>query len=108
LLVDIVEGLYRDDRFALGTLRINGRLADPASLADIPALVVVQPHSRVVPPKSALGLFGKLAVRGLRVLDYDGEVGVALQHVGALVGPSAHRRLWPKIVAWIDARRTNC
>lgn len=103
LLVDIVEGLYREDRFAAGTLAVNGRRADPRALADIPALAVVHPRSRVVPPNSALGLFANLSMRDLRVLHYDSEVGVHLQHVGPLVGPRAHRHLWPKILAWIGA-----
>jgi polyhydroxyalkanoate synthase len=104
LFVDIVEGLYRDDRFARRALRVDGRLADPRPLTHIPTLAVVQPHSRVVPPSSALGLFAELPMRDLRVVDYDGEIGVALQHVGALVGPAAHRRLWPQILSWIEAR----
>jgi polyhydroxyalkanoate synthase len=105
LFVDIVEGLYRDDRFARRALRVNGRRANPRLLAEIPTLVVVQSHSRVVPPASALDLFANMPMRDLHVLDYDREIGVALQHVGALVGRSAHRRLWPKILAWIEAHR---
>jgi polyhydroxyalkanoate synthase subunit PhaC len=104
LLVDIVEALYRDDRFAGASLTIDGRLASPRPLAEIPLLAVVQPQSRVVPPKSALGLFANLPMRELRVLNYDGEVGVALQHVGPLAGPASHRDLWPKVLDWIGAR----
>jgi polyhydroxyalkanoate synthase len=32
------------------------------------------------------------------VLEYPGDVGVALQHVGVLVGATAHRELWPRIL----------
>jgi polyhydroxyalkanoate synthase len=38
---------------------------------------------------------------GSRVLWYEGDMGVALQHVGMLVGESAHRHLWPEIVRWL-------
>jgi polyhydroxyalkanoate synthase len=30
-------------------------------------------------------------------------VGVNLQHVGVLVGRSAHERIWPEIFDWLDA-----
>ena len=39
-----------------------------------------------------------------RVLSYVGERGPALQHLGPLVGPGAHIRLWPEILDWIAAR----
>jgi polyhydroxyalkanoate synthase subunit PhaC len=105
LFVDIVEGLYREDRLAAGALTIDGRRVDPRALAEIPVLAIVPRESRVVPPGSTLGLFADLPMRELRVLHYDGEVGVAVQHVGPLVGPAAHRRLWPQILAWIEAHQ---
>jgi polyhydroxyalkanoate synthase len=36
-----------------------------------------------------------------QVLHYDGDVGVNLQHVGVLVGRSAHARIWPAIFDWL-------
>ncbi|MBW8896540.1 MAG: hypothetical protein JF619_00125, partial [Massilia sp.] len=39
-----------------------------------------------------------------RVLHYEGDVGVNLQHVGVLVGRSAHERIWPQIFDWLDGR----
>ena len=39
-----------------------------------------------------------------RVLRYDGERGPALQHLGPLVGPRAHARLWPEILDWVADR----
>ncbi len=106
LLVDIVEGLYREDRFARGDLSLGGGKADPAALDAIPVLAVVEPQSRVVPPQSVIGLFELWPPKELRVLHYGGDRGVALQHVGALVGQNAHRRLWPEILAWIGAQRS--
>jgi len=29
---------------------------------------------------------------------------VSLQHVGLLVGPQAHARLWPEIARWVRLR----
>jgi len=39
-----------------------------------------------------------------RVLRYEGERGPALQHLGPLVGPGAHARLWPEILDWVAVR----
>jgi polyhydroxyalkanoate synthase len=41
------------------------------------------------------------ASRDKTVLDYAGDVGVSLRHVGPLVGRNAHALLWPQIVDWI-------
>jgi polyhydroxyalkanoate synthase len=41
------------------------------------------------------------------VLHYGGDIGVALQHVGPLVGRQAHRLLWPRIVDWM-AKTWTC
>ncbi len=102
LFVDLVEGLYRKNRFALGTLSVGGAPVDPGKLATIPLLIVVEHGSAVVPPHSALGLFATVMPKSLHRLCYQAETGVALQHVGALVGYSAHRLLWPKILTWLE------
>ncbi len=38
------------------------------------------------------------------MLQYEGERGPALQHLGPLVGPGAHARLWPDILDWVADR----
>ncbi len=99
LFEDIVEDLYRLDLFAQGRLRIGGQTAGPDRLR-LPILAVVDPHSTVIPPESTLSA---LAARDVRVLNYTGDRGVALRHVGVLVGHSAHGTLWPAIHAWMAA-----
>jgi len=99
LFEDIVEALYRQDLFAQGRLRIGGQAVGPDRL-HMPILAVADPHSTVIPPESALSA---LAARDVRVLHYTGDRGVALRHVGVLVGRSAHATLWPAIHAWMVA-----
>jgi len=41
--------------------------------------------------------------RRQRLLRYHGDRGVSLQHVGVLVGTTAHRLIWPVILRWIKA-----
>lgn len=97
----VVEELYREDRLLGGTLRIGGRLASPASLV-MPLLGVVRPSSLIIPPQSVLPLHDLAPSRRQLVLRYDGDRGVSLQHVGVLVGETAHRRIWPAILRWIE------
>jgi polyhydroxyalkanoate synthase subunit PhaC len=102
LFEDVVETLYREDRFMRGSLAVAGRPATPDRVS-APLLAVVDPRSRVVPPESTLP-FLDAAAGDATVLYYDGERGVSLQHVGVLVGRAAHARLWPRILDWMAAR----
>jgi polyhydroxyalkanoate synthase len=68
-------------------------------------LGVVNSPGRVVPPASILeGLAALPPDAPRRVLHYEGERGPALQHLGPLIGPAAHARLWPEILDWVAAR----
>ena len=95
LFAEIVQRLYKEDRFACGTLELGGRRVDPTALT-IPVLTVVNPESRIIPPVSVL-----CPLNAPTVLTYRGDPGVALRHVGALVGRSAHDTLWPAILNWL-------
>jgi polyhydroxyalkanoate synthase len=99
LFADVVD-LYREDRFMQGTLRIKGHTAAPRSVT-MPVLAVVDPESDVVPPSSIMCFLDALPNRNWTLLHYEGDTGVALRHVGVLAGRSAHRVLWPDILAWI-------
>jgi polyhydroxyalkanoate synthase subunit PhaC len=105
LFTEVVEHLYREDRFARAQLHVGGRLATPANITT-PVLAVFDPRSRVVAPDSIVPFIEFLSAHtDARSLSYDGgDTGVALQHVGALVGRNAHRRLWPIILDWVSQR----
>ena len=66
-------------------------------------IAVVNPVGRIVPPRSVLD--GLEAVPGLRfkTLEYTGGRGPMMQHLGPLVAPVAHERLWPEILSWIES-----
>ncbi len=99
---EVVEELYREDRFLTGRLNVNGRAAHPAALA-MPLLGVVRPESLIIPPQSVLPLHDIAPSRRQRLLRYHGDRGVSLQHVGVLVGKTAHRLIWPAILRWVKA-----
>ena len=101
LFTDIVESLYRRDDFMTGRLDIHGRLIGPASLR-APLVSVVDPRSRVIPWHAVVPFHEAAASRHKLLLRYGGDIGVNLQHVGVLVGSSAHARIWPEIFDWLD------
>jgi polyhydroxyalkanoate synthase len=98
-LEEVVGGLYRDDGFMRGTLSIGGRVAGAASLT-MPLLNIVRPESLIIPLATILPLHRAAPSREKKLLRYEGEHGVSLRHVGALVGERAHRALWPEILSW--------
>jgi polyhydroxyalkanoate synthase len=97
LFRDVVERLYRDDAFARGTLEIAGERVGPATLR-ARLTTVYAPRSAVIPPGSVVPFHDEAASKDKLLLEYGGDVGVALQHVGVLVGRTAHRDLWPRIL----------
>ena len=85
-----------------GELVVGGEEVGPDRVR-APLLSVVNPASRVIPPASVLPFHETAQSPTKRLLRYRGDRGVALQHVGALVGESAHRRLWPEILDWLHS-----
>lgn len=102
LVEDLLRQLYGADAFMTGKLRCGRRIA-AADRVSAPLLVVAEPNCPIVPPAAILPFVERAASREKKVLLYEGDVGVAIQHVGALVGRNAHARLWPEILAWTRA-----
>jgi polyhydroxyalkanoate synthase len=103
LFREIVEHLYRSDRLMQGRLRIGDgeRRIGPRDL-DVPLLCVIDPRSSIIPPESVVPFLQAAACRGKKLLSYRGDIGVALQHVGVLVGANAHAHIWPAIFDWLS------
>lgn len=103
LFEDITELLYRENRFMSGNLEIDGWRAEPEYVWS-PILSVADERSLVVTPRSSLAFHDAASSPDKQVLWYGGDVGVALQHVGMLVGKNAHEQLWPRIITWMRER----
>jgi polyhydroxyalkanoate synthase len=102
LFVDIVESLYRNDDFMGGRLVINGRTIGPADLRSR-LISVVDFRSKVIPPAAMVPFHEATSSARKQVLQYHGDIGVNLQHVGVLAGRNAHATLWPTIFDWLGA-----
>ena len=86
-----------------GTLVVDGRTVGPRALRT-PLVSVYDPRSKVIPPQAVLPFHEAAASPAKLLLEYEGDVGVNLQHVGVLVGRSAHARIWPTIFDWLEAQ----
>jgi polyhydroxyalkanoate synthase len=83
LVHQIVEWLYREDRFCRGCLKVGETIVGPAKLS-IPTLVVVAKGDEFKPFTDAM------PADGVRIIEYPGEAGICSQHLGVLVGGQAH------------------
>ena len=104
LVHQLIEWLYRENRFCRGDLKIGGKLVGPHSLS-VPTLAVVNTADDVAPLDSVKPFIDAMPTRDVRIIEYPGEIGVCLQHLGILIGREAHAQVWPEIISWINARR---
>ena len=104
LVHQIVEWLYRDNRFCRGELRIGNSLIGPDNFL-VPTLAVVNTADDVASIHSIEPFIKAMATTDVRIIEYPGETGVCLQHLGFLIGRKAHAELWPEIMSWILCKR---
>jgi polyhydroxyalkanoate synthase len=100
LFSDIVELLYRNDQLMNGNLCIGDRQIGPRNM-QTPLLSVIDPRSTIIPPQSILPFHEAAASASKKLLQYTGDIGVCIQHVGVLVGTNAHTTVWPAIFDWL-------
>lgn len=101
LFDDVVEGLFRQDSFMRGELAIDGVRLHPRDIT-APLFSVYQPSSAITTRESVLAFHRAAGSRDQELVPYFGDVGVALQHVGPLVGDNAYRHVWPRVFNWLD------
>jgi polyhydroxyalkanoate synthase len=106
LVSEIVEALYRENRFCRGILRVGDQAIGPSNLSD-PILAVVNTADAVAPLASLTPIRDVLGSDRFQIVEYSGEAGVCLQHLGVLVGREAFARIWPEIISWICAQQPD-
>jgi polyhydroxyalkanoate synthase len=100
LVREIMQWLFRENRFCQGSLEVCSKVVGPSSLS-IPTLAVVNTADEIAPLTSIKPCIDAMPVRDARIMEYPGETGVGLQHLGILVGRQAHARIWPEIIGWL-------
>jgi polyhydroxyalkanoate synthase len=102
LFEELCELLLREDRFIRGTLEVGGTRVAP-ELVTVPLLDVVDPECKLVPPQAVLPFHEAVGSPDTTLLEYHGDRGVALRHIGMLVGRDAHQHLWAEVIGWMRA-----
>jgi polyhydroxyalkanoate synthase len=104
LVHQLINWLYRENLFCQGDLKIGDALVGPRALS-VPTLAVVNTADDVAPLASVKPFIDAMPTTDTRIIEYPGEIGVCLQHLGMLIGRQARAELWPDIFSWIKARR---
>lgn len=103
LVHQIIEWLYRENRFCRGTMNVSETRVGPLSLS-VPTLAVVNMADEVAPLGSIKPFISAMPTKDVRIIEYPGEIGVCLQHLGILIGRKAHAQVWPEIISWLNSR----
>jgi polyhydroxyalkanoate synthase len=100
VLFDDLSSLRADNSFMHGQLAVGG-VKVGAQQVRAPLFAVYEPEDGFVPADAVLEFCHAAGSADKQLAPYQGDVGVALQHIGPLVGASAHRDIWPRIFAWL-------
>jgi len=100
LVGELLQWLYREDRFYVGTLCIGDRLVRP-SLLRAHTLAVVNAADEIAPRCSILPFLSRMPKGRTQLLEQPGEIGVGFQHLAPLVGRFSHASTWPRIISWL-------
>ncbi len=103
LVHEIIDWLYREDCFCRGDLTIDDKSVGPHTLVT-PTLAVVNTADDVAPLQSVKPFLDAMPARSTCIVEYPGEIGVCLQHLGILVGRKAYSQVWPEIFSWISSQ----
>lgn len=92
----IVE-FFRENRLMQGTLRMHGRVVDPANI-QAALLNIIADKDHLVPSCQSTSIMERVGSRDKELLVMPGG------HIGIMAGSSAQKRLWPQMDAWLAAR----
>src|SRR5215469_14487617 len=94
LVHQIIDWLYRENRFCSNQLKIGKKFVGPSTLS-VPTLAVINTADDVA-PRNSLKPFADAMAKNVQIIEYPGELGVCLQHLGILVGRHAQAHVWPE------------
>ncbi len=100
---ELLAQLYGADAFVRGTLAVGASRAAAREVV-APLLAVADRQCPIVPPEAVLPFTEAAGAADKTLLWYEGDTGVALRHLGPLIGAGALRELWPQILRWVRER----
>ena len=80
---------------------VGGTRIGPSSVL-VPTLAIVNAADDVAPLVSISPFADAIPAGKIRIIEYPGETGVCLQHLGILVGREAYAKVWPQIISWLN------
>ncbi len=89
------KGWYGGNLTGQDKWTVGGALIDPATLKNLPMLVVVPGGDRLVPPKSAAAVLARAP--------HAARLDLPLGHIGMVVGRQAQNSLWRPLSDWLVA-----
>ena len=92
-----VKALMWDNALYRGTFEIGGRRVDLAGIT-VPTLHVTAEHDHIVTTDASTPLIDLVGASDKQRLVLKGG------HISVAAGPNAHKRLWPKLDAWLGVR----
>ena len=102
LVHQIIDWLYRENRFFRGELKIGNAGRSFQRLG--PHACSCEYDRRCGPSDSVKPFLDAMPAANARIIDYPGEVGVCLQHLSMLVGRQARAQVWPRIISWLRSQ----
>jgi polyhydroxyalkanoate synthase len=102
LVHQIIDWLYRENLFCREKLEIHEKFVGPHGLST-PTLMVINTADQIASLASLVPFTEKMTTK-TQIIQYPGEVGVCLQHLGILVGRQAQATIWPDILSWIKCQ----
>ncbi|MFT3778940.1 MAG: alpha/beta fold hydrolase [Ottowia sp.] len=94
---ETTQNLLRDNMLYKGTLKVGGKKVQLSNIT-VPLLHFVAQYDHIVPPPAAQPL-----VQLVGSADKE-EVTLPGGHVSLAAGPNASKRMWPKLVSWLEGR----
>ena len=98
-------GFIAKNRFCSNELKIGEKFIGPSTLS-VPTLAVANTADDVAPLNS-LKPFADAMAKNAQIIEYHGELGVCLQHLGILVGRRAQADVWPEILSWLKSQTSS-
>ena len=102
LVGQIIEWLYRENRFCGDNLKIGNNRIGPVTLT-APTLAAVNVNDDVAPIVSVKPFLDAMPIKDVRIVEIPGETGVCFQHLAILIGRETRAAVWPEIVSWMDS-----
>ncbi|MCX8102091.1 MAG: hypothetical protein RMK81_05480 [Geminicoccaceae bacterium] len=103
LVRDVLERLWRADELVRGTLRVGGARLGPERLL-VPLLAIASPADAIAPPAAVTPFLAAACGAETRLVRWPMERGTVFAHLAAVLGRSAHARLWPAVSRWMARR----